>query len=161
MYVIIGYLGELWVTVCNGWLRNSWPETRTSTTPAPFQCIKTTCQLLWYCQPRVLQVWNAVIYVRLRRPKSGADMTITNMFSVRNLSLCPRTDSCTGVIISWCFSLHVCTNRCRGSTLKPAKMSTHIAKCYHACLTDCDVNSPQGPADPKWALWKKHLYSEV
>lgn len=108
-----------------------------------------------YCKSEML--W----FMSVSEGRKVDQKCITNMFSVKNLSLCPRTDSCTGVIISWCFSLHVCTNRCRGSSLKPAKMSTHIAKCYHACPTDCDVNSPQGPADPKWALWKKHPYNGV
>lgn len=48
------------------------------------------------------------------------------------------------------------------SRLKPAKTAAHVEKCYHACLTCCDVNSLQGSQQtPGGALWKKHKNNTV
>lgn len=77
------------------------------------------------------------------------------MFSVKNLSLSPHSESCTGVTYFLAFCPTCVYKHTQRLRLRPAKMTAHVAKRYHACLTYCDVNSPQGPADPRWSLVEK------
>lgn len=90
----------------------------------------------------------------LRGPKSGPETHYKCVFCKESLIQPPQWQlHRTDYFLAFC---PTCAYKhTQRSRLKPAKTAAHVAKRYHACLTYGDVNSPQGPADPRWSLVEK------